>query len=101
VKHLSSLPKTRITRISLSFLVFEFHFLAGGRNKPWSILPWSECSFLSKHFKRALNVSINVISKPNKNLGIKVDKCIPDGLHSKTQVLSYLVENPIVRIFAV
>lgn len=81
--------KTSITRINLALLVFYFQFLLRGRNKPRNILPWPNSSFSSKKFKGTPNVSIDVVTKPNKNLGIKAVYCIPDGLQSINMALKY------------
>lgn len=86
MKHLRILSKTRITRIGLGFLILGLHFLLSCGNKSRSILPWTNISFLSKQLIRQPNVSINVITKPNENLGIKLDYCIPDGLHKSTSL---------------
>lgn len=64
----------------LDGVVFKVHFVLRGRDKPWNILPGSNGPFFPKHLRRTFDVSIYIVTHPNKHLGIKLYNRIPNGL---------------------
>lgn len=77
----SHLTHTTRTKNQLKILIFYFQFPLKHRNKFLNILPWPNDSYVSKIFE-APNISIDVVTKPNENLGIKNIYCILDRLRS-------------------
>lgn len=72
--------QTRVGRMILDDVVFKVHFVLRGRDKPWNILPGSNGPFFPKHLRRTFDVSIYIVTHPNKHLGIKLYNRIPNGL---------------------
>lgn len=83
-KYLGAFSEPRISRIVLSLVILGLHFILRGRNKPRHILPRPNSPFFPKYLKRAPNISINIVTQPNKNMGIIFDNSIPYRLNINT-----------------
>lgn len=82
-RHLSKLPELNIARYILHGVIFLFHVLWWDLPKPRSILPRTHVSSFSNDLTRTLGVGIDVVPKPNEDIRIKLQYCIPNRLPSK------------------
>lgn len=102
-KHLGAFSEPRISRIVLSLVILGLHFILRGRNKPRHILPRPNSPFFPKYLKRAPNISINIVTQPNKNMGIIFDNSIPYRLNINTipSIISTTTKNKLrLHLFA-
>lgn len=66
----------------LQKVVLQLQLFRRNCPEPRNIFEGANCPFSPYHLVRLLDVSINVVSKKNKKVGIELQDCIPDRLSS-------------------